>query len=66
MHQAPTRSIPSTNRPPSPIPFPFIIRCRLDAAGECCAFMRTGAAPSQTITVLMLGLLAVLLPVLYV
>lgn len=41
-------------------------RCRFDATPKCCDFMRTGASPYQTITVPMLGVLAIIVPVLYV
>lgn len=40
--------------------------CRVDATPKCCDFMRTGSAPFQTITVPMLGVLAILVPVMYV
>ena len=41
-------------------------RCRLDGTLKCCEFMRTGASPYQTITVPMLGVLAIIVPVMYV
>jgi membrane-associated phospholipid phosphatase len=38
--------------------------CRTDLSDPCCGFVKTGEGPYQTISVLMLGMLAFLLPVL--
>lgn len=57
---------PSCRRSSPNAPDYLLPRCRLDGTDNCCDFMRTGASPYQTITVPMLGVLAIILPVVYV